>query len=68
MITEERRWVRVTDVGDDDGTFDREFWHAQGPEAIFAAAWDMVLTAHMIKGGDPNELEFQRSYRIVEQT
>jgi hypothetical protein len=37
------------------------FWQRQGPEAIFAAAWEMVGDAWEIKGRDPNELRLQRT-------
>jgi len=34
-----------------DRTFDIEFWQAQGDEAIFAAAWEMVVLAEETKNG-----------------
>jgi hypothetical protein len=35
-----------------DRTFDIEFWQAQGDEAIFAAAWEMVELAEEIKNAE----------------
>jgi hypothetical protein len=34
-----------------DRLFDIEFWQAQGDEAIFAAAWELVELAEEIKHG-----------------
>jgi len=40
-----------------DRTFDIEFWQAQGDEAIFAAAWEMVELAEEIKNGGKPTLQ-----------
>jgi hypothetical protein len=34
-----------------DRTFDNEFWQAQGDEAIFSAAWEMVRARRKMKYG-----------------
>ena len=34
-----------------DRSFDIEFWQEQGDEAIFAAAWEMVLLAEEVRNG-----------------
>jgi hypothetical protein len=44
-----------------DRKFDVEFWQRQGSEAIFAAAWQMVIDSFELKGKHAAELEFQRS-------
>lgn len=44
-----------------DRDFDIEFWQRAGHEAIFKAAWELVETAVLLKGGDPNQLRLQRS-------
>ena len=52
----------------DDRQFDIEFWQAQGDEAIFNAAWEMVELAEELKHGRKPRL--QRSVaclRIVER-
>ncbi len=50
---------------DMDRSFDVAYWQRQGPNAIFAAAWEMVVEAHRWKGGDDSELELQRSVEVV---
>lgn len=52
------RYCRIEDA---DRSFDLRFWQAQSDTARFAAAWEMVVTAQIWKGRDPNELRFQRS-------
>lgn len=56
---------RMGKVSESDRSFDIEFWQRQGPEAIFAAAWEMVLEAWRWKGGDESELAFQRSVECI---
>ncbi len=52
------RMVRLEDA---DRSFDVEFWQRQGTDAIFAAAWEMVVEHWRMKGGDESELELQRT-------
>lgn len=52
------RYVRIEDAGRE---FDIEFWQSQSDAARFAAAWELVVTAHRWKGNDPGELRLQRS-------
>jgi hypothetical protein len=52
------RFVRIEDAGRE---FDLEFWRSQTDAARFAAAWELVVTAHRWKGNDPGELRLQRS-------
>lgn len=59
------RLVRAEDA---DRSFDIEFWQRQGDEAIFAAAWDMVVFANKFKGRDASELAFQRTLRKTKRT
>jgi hypothetical protein len=33
-----------------DRSFDIAYWQRQGPEAIFAAAWQLVVDAYRLKG------------------
>jgi hypothetical protein len=44
----------------DDGSFDVDFWRRLGPEAIFAAAWDMVSEARAFRGEHGDEPRLQR--------
>ena len=53
-------WYESRPVGE-DSNFDIEFWQAQGPAAIFAAAWELVETAWKVKGLDRDELRLQRT-------
>jgi hypothetical protein len=39
-------------------SFDIEYWQRLGPEAIFEAAWKMVVEAH---SANPDELRLRRS-------
>lgn len=40
-----------------DRTFDIEFWQEQGDDAIFAAAWEMVVLAEETKHGRKPRLQ-----------
>ncbi|MBI4822037.1 MAG: hypothetical protein HY791_37615 [Deltaproteobacteria bacterium] len=60
--------VKILRRGDkDDGSFDREFWQALGPERIFEAAWDMVAEVRAFRGDDADEPRLQRSVCRVER-
>lgn len=48
-----------------DRRFDVEFWQAQGDEAIFAAAWDLVLAAEELRHG--RQPTFQRTVTSVQR-
>jgi hypothetical protein len=47
--------------------FDVEFWQKLGPACIFAAAWDVVVTAASAKGIRESELRLQRSVERLER-
>lgn len=53
------RLARRSEV--DDRSFDIEFWQSLTDKEKFSAAWELVETAHMLKGGNANELRLQRS-------
>ena len=44
-----------------DRSFDRQFWQSQSDEARLAAAWELVVDAHILKGENVNELQLQRT-------
>jgi hypothetical protein len=44
-----------------DRSFDLQFWQAQSPQARFAAAWELIVHAHAVKGNDVRQLRLQRS-------
>ena len=54
-------------IKDMDRSFDVEYWQRQGSTAIFAAAWQMVVDAHLWKGGSESELELQRTVESVQR-
>ena len=45
----------------DDSSFDIEFWQSLTDDQRLAAAWELVEDAHVLKGGNPDELRLQRS-------
>jgi hypothetical protein len=44
-----------------DRSFDRQFWQSQSDVARLTAAWELVVQAHILKGGNVNELQLQRT-------
>lgn len=65
MRQNQRLEVRRIDAGTED--FDLEFWQAEGPAAIFRAAWELVETAWVVKGKSKDELRLQRTARVTRQ-
>ena len=58
MANTRRDWkTRVVRDEPADRTFDIEFWQKQGDDAIFRAAWDMVVTAEEFKYGRQPRLQ-----------
>ena len=45
----------------DDRSFDIEFWQSLTDDQRLAAAWELVEDAHVLKGGNLDELRLQRS-------
>ena len=56
---------RMGRLEDLDRSFDVAFWQRQGSNAIFAAAWEMVVEHWRMKGGDESELELQRIVECI---
>jgi hypothetical protein len=56
------RLVRQEDAGRD---FDVEFWQKLGDEKIFAAAWDLVVTAASMRGASDDQLRLQRPIAVL---
>ena len=53
-VPEEADWkTRLIEGGFSDRSFDIKFWQEQGDEAIFAAAWELVLLAEANHGRIP---------------
>ena len=54
----QRAWkTRVVRDGFPDRKFDIEFWQEQGDEAIFHAAWEMLLMSEEFKNGRQPRLQ-----------
>lgn len=58
--------IHVQPIEEGTEEFDLEFWQAQGPEAIFRAAWEMAVFAHKMKGGTEDELRLRRTPVVVQ--
>jgi hypothetical protein len=56
MVTE--RYGKLSEM---DRSFDIAYWQRLGPAAIFEAAWQMVVDAHLRRPGGADELEFRRT-------
>lgn len=62
----QRVWkTRVVRGGFPDRSFDINFWQEQGDEAIFRAAWEMVIMAEEFKNG--REPRLQRTTTRVQR-
>jgi hypothetical protein len=48
-------------IGDETDRFDVEFWQAQGDQAIFDAALDMILDYLTLRNGHAEEPRLQRT-------
>jgi hypothetical protein len=59
--------ARLVRKGEDDGSFDLEFWDRVGAEGRFAAAWEMVQEVRAIRRQDGSQPRLQRSAARVER-
>jgi hypothetical protein len=57
---------RIGKLSESNRGFDVEFWQRQVTNAIFAAAWEMVVEANRLKGKSHSELAFQRTVEIIQ--
>jgi len=58
------RYGRLRDM---DRSFDIAYWQRLGPQAIFEAAWQMVVEAHSRRPGGSDELKFRRSIETFQR-
>ena len=68
MAVKGKRVVRaqlVTRGSPEEQAFDQQFWRECGPEARFAAMWEMVGEAQRMRGGDGTQPRLQRSVQRV---
>ena len=58
----DRRFVmeKYGRLKDMDRSFDIAYWQRLGPEAIFEAAWQMVVDAEKLRGLNPDELRLRK--------
>ncbi len=61
------KFIEIRPISQGTTDLDVDFWQAQGPEAIFRAAWELAVTAHELKGGSVDELRLQRPAVVVRQ-
>jgi hypothetical protein len=59
-------WYRSAPVEHGTEEFDLQFWQSQGPQAIFAAAWELLQIGSILKGEDPRELRLDKSAHSVQ--
>ncbi len=57
--------ARFIRLGEDDGSFDRDFWAEVGSEGRFAAAWEMVAEVDLMRGKDGRQPRLQRSVTSI---
>ena len=50
-----------------DRSFDLKFWQAQPAQARFDAAWELIVHASRVKGGDVRQLRLQRSVEVFQR-
>lgn len=60
-MKDQGKFVEVRPISEGATDLDIAFWQKQGPDTIFKAAWELVVDAHMLKGGNADELRLQRS-------
>lgn len=54
--------VALRKIGDPEDRFDIEFWQSQGPEAIFRAADDMISDFLLLKTGNADRPQLDRTF------
>ena len=58
------RYGKLTEL---DREFDLKFWQDQPAQARFDAAWELIVHAHRVKGGDVRQLRLQRSVETFQR-
>jgi hypothetical protein len=59
--------ARLGKLGEDDGSFDFEFWRRVGTQGKWIAAWEMVKEFDVIKGGDGHIPRLHKSIHGIER-
>ncbi len=61
----DKGWYQICSIEEGTVEFDLRYWASRSLEEKWAAAWDLVVLAHVTKGGNVDELRLDRSsYRI----
>jgi hypothetical protein len=55
-------------IGDEEDRFDIQFWQAQGEQAIFDAALEMVVDYLILSGKNADESRLQRTVESFQRT
>ena len=58
---------KVGKIEEMDRSFDIKFWQQQKDTARFAAAWELVIHAFIVKGKDVSQLRLQRTIEHFER-
>ena len=58
------RHGRLTEL---DRSLDIKFWQGQPAQARFDAAWELIVHANKVKGGDVRKLRLQRSVEVFQR-
>jgi hypothetical protein len=68
-MSEQERHITVWygKLEDAEQFMDLRYWLAQSNDLKFAAAWDMVVEAHALKGEDLSESRLQRSVASLQR-
>ena len=59
------RMARLSRRGHDERAFDTEFWRKIGHEGRFAAMWEMVCEAELLRGNNVGQSGLQRSVQNI---
>ncbi|MBS1701628.1 MAG: hypothetical protein JST12_08200 [Armatimonadetes bacterium] len=57
----EKGWYQICSADEGTVEFDLEYWASRPLEEKSAAAWELVVLAHLAKGGTEDELRLDRS-------
>ena len=57
--------ARMVKRGAEERNFDRTFWRHVGHEGRFAAAWEMIAEAELIRGKRVRQSRLQRSVQNI---
>lgn len=62
----EKGWYQICSADEGTAEFDLQYWASRPLEEKWSAAWELVVLAHMTKGGSVDELRLDRSYYCIQ--